>query len=97
MPASHKGNFKRHNAPGESHIKLFSDRGSIPLGSTIKIRRIGYKKLCLICVFYCFLETFLPFQSIKSISYDKTILSFRCVCHFQWMDSFAFVKFMGIR
>ena len=34
MPASHKGNFKRHNAPGESHIKLFSDRGSIPLGST---------------------------------------------------------------
>ena len=34
MPEASAGNFKRHAAPGESHIKRFSDVGSIPTGST---------------------------------------------------------------
>ena len=41
--------------------------GSSPVVRTIKIRRIGYKELCLFCVFYCFLGVFLPFQGIKTI------------------------------
>lgn len=36
MPEVFAGNFKRHAAPGESHIKGFSDVGSIPTGSTMK-------------------------------------------------------------
>jgi len=35
MPEISVGNFSRHAAPGESHIKRFSDVGSIPTGSTI--------------------------------------------------------------
>ena len=34
MPAATEGNSKRHNAPGESYIDEFSDRGSTPLAST---------------------------------------------------------------
>lgn len=34
MPEASAGNSKRHAAPGESHIKRFSDVGSIPTGST---------------------------------------------------------------
>lgn len=34
MPEISVGNFNRHAAPGESHIKRFSDVGSIPTGST---------------------------------------------------------------
>ncbi len=34
MPEVFAGNFKRHAALGESHIKGFSDVGSIPTGST---------------------------------------------------------------
>ena len=34
MSEASAGNFKRHAAPGESHIKRFSDVGSIPTGST---------------------------------------------------------------
>ena len=33
-PTDPEGKFNRRNAPGESHIKRFSDRGSTPLGST---------------------------------------------------------------
>ena len=34
MSALAEGNFKRHNAPGESYMDGFSDRGSTPLAST---------------------------------------------------------------
>ena len=37
MPEASAGNSKRHAAPGESHIKRFSDVGSIPTGSTKKV------------------------------------------------------------
>ena len=41
MPEASAGNSKRHAAPGESHIKRFSDVGSIPTGST----RVGSVEL----------------------------------------------------
>jgi hypothetical protein len=53
---------------------------SIPLGSSIKERRIGYNYLCQFCVFYCFLVVFLSLEIIKikfcnekSLSIIKTL------------------------
>jgi hypothetical protein len=44
MPEVFAGNFKRHAAPGESHINGFSDVGSIPTGSTNIITVRTYKE-----------------------------------------------------
>ena len=54
----------------------------IPVASTIKERRIGYKKLCRFCVFYCFLGVFLPFRGIKNIFFDRRSPSSESFCAF---------------
>ena len=49
MPEAFAGNFKRHAAPGESHIKGFSDVGSIPTGSTNKVNTPVFTGVFLLC------------------------------------------------
>ena len=58
-----KGKLRLQNSNIRFEIVLCRNvyKGSNPFLCAIKGRRIGYKKLCRFCVFYCFLSMFLQF------------------------------------